>query len=754
MATSLLGLVFWGVAARRYSPEVVGANTALMSAMQLLSMLAQLGMVNVANRFVPTAGRATARLVLTGYVIAFITAMLVGSVFVAGINIWASSLNFIGSNPWLTISFIGATMGWVIFVIQDAVLVGLRQATWVPIENIVFAVAKIVLLFIFVEWIPSYGIFASWVIPSIIIVLPTNFLIFRYLIPRHVRQTAAIATEIKPSEVIRFIFGNYVTTLIWNVTITVLPLVVFSKVGAENSAFFYLPWTIAYSLYLVGANMNMSFLAEVASDSHRLAALSFRTWLQTMRILLPAVLAVFIFAPLVLSLFGGNYVAGGVALLRLLALSSLGYSFTAHYLELARARKRTKDAVIIQAVVCGLALSLGYIFMHYIGITGLGIGWLLAHTTVGVFFAVTKLSRMWLPQLRTSALGKLVPLARKALWTLTHTRINAQALKLVPMILADIDRAGAFIGARHLNHFSVIPTSSEMTVISAGSRKDGREIIIKLPQTETAVATLRHQNDSVSRMRADLRLKDLLPLLPSVVTEGVLHGHHYSVEMLIDGLGGESCAAESSGCDRALLLAASAIRPLHINTAMKVTIDEAILVRWLDKRIAALQSLNMPVRSDEIVASPLSMLASELRASLLGRKMIISWIHGDYWLGNLRVSHDGNQVAGILDWDLSENNSLPFLDYMTLIISTRMLTHGSEIGEVIIDLLKTQNWSDIESAILNQSANDFEIDAIDMRTKLLFTWLVHVTDVLSKAVKPSHNWFWLNINIETVLRTI
>src|SRR3954466_5681045 len=67
--TSALGFLFWVIAARRYSTAVVGINSAAISAMMLVSGVAQLGLNAVLVRYLPRAGGATTRLVTRSYVV-------------------------------------------------------------------------------------------------------------------------------------------------------------------------------------------------------------------------------------------------------------------------------------------------------------------------------------------------------------------------------------------------------------------------------------------------------------------------------------------------------------------------------------------------------------------------------------------------------------------------------------------------------------------------------------------------------------
>src|SRR5512144_1467936 len=62
-----LGFLFWIVAARFYSTQIVGLNSALISAMLFLSGISQLSLNSVLIRFVPHPGTETRSLVTYSY---------------------------------------------------------------------------------------------------------------------------------------------------------------------------------------------------------------------------------------------------------------------------------------------------------------------------------------------------------------------------------------------------------------------------------------------------------------------------------------------------------------------------------------------------------------------------------------------------------------------------------------------------------------------------------------------------------------
>ena len=383
-ATSVLGVVYWVLAARHYTTEAIGLNSAVLSTMMFLASLAQLNLMNALNRFVPSAGVATTRLVIYAYGISAIIAVAVSFIFVLGVDVWSPALQLFVSAPGFGWWFALATLAWCIFVLQDSVLTGLRQATWVPIENLFFALGKIILLVALAAVLPLYGVLASWIIPLVLISLPLNLLIFRRLIPQHVRSTVQAAQPIVPRQIAHYVAGDYMSSLIWIATVDLMPLVVVQQAGATANAYFFLSWTIAYSLYTISRNMGMSLITEAAIAPARLYAYSYRAFIQTARLLVPIVAVLVIGAPYILQLFGGNYAAESTTLLRLLCLSALPSIVVTLYLSIARVQRRMTALLVVQGMVCLLVITLGFWLLNWYGIVGLGWAWLISQTIMAV----------------------------------------------------------------------------------------------------------------------------------------------------------------------------------------------------------------------------------------------------------------------------------------------------------------------------------------------------------------------------------
>ena len=168
--TAILGLGFWGIAARLASAKTVGRASAEIAAMVLLANLAQLSFTTIFDRFLPVTGDRTRQFVRNAYAVCMAVALAVGAIYVvAGFGSRTVPVPF----GWRAL-FVVAVVLWTIFIIQDSVLTGLRAAKWVPVENILFAAAKIALLPIFLHYLPRQGIFLAWVVPAIAVTAITG----------------------------------------------------------------------------------------------------------------------------------------------------------------------------------------------------------------------------------------------------------------------------------------------------------------------------------------------------------------------------------------------------------------------------------------------------------------------------------------------------------------------------------------------------------------------------------------------------
>lgn len=393
-ATSFLGLIYWKLAAQFYDPEVVGINSVIISMMVFLSGLSSLNLHSALNRFIPRTGKNTARFVLLSYLVTILVTCAVVPVFLFGQHALDPENSFLNFGTPFAISFLVANIIWVIFALQDNALIGLRKSIWVPLENISFSVGKIILLVLFVGLLPGFGLFASWVIPVALALIPVNYLIFRHLIPQHVKKTGIKRKPVQPREVVRYVSGDYVGQLMALASSHLLPFIVYTIVGAAAAAYFNIAWLIAVTPSLMATSMSQSLTVEGASDEQKLSQYTLSTLKQMGRILLPLILLLAVGAPLIMQIFGEEYAANGTTVFILLALACIPVALNILSVSIARVQQRIKHILMVTSASCFLSLGFAIALAGQMGLDGVGIAYLGSQTIVAIFLAIPLIYRV------------------------------------------------------------------------------------------------------------------------------------------------------------------------------------------------------------------------------------------------------------------------------------------------------------------------------------------------------------------------
>jgi O-antigen/teichoic acid export membrane protein len=372
---ALLGLPFWAIAAKRYSAETVGLSSTIVSAMMLISGIAQLGLSGILVRYLPGAATRTRRLIGLSYTATIAVSVLAGAMAALTAHAWSPSLNFLALRlPWFVL-FVAAVVVWTVFSLQDSVLVGLRQTHWIPLENAVFAIAKLVLVGAFAVSYPRAGVVLAWIMPGMILIIPVNIAIFARFVPMHLAHSSG-APRWRITDLRRLVFGNYVGNLLAALSSFVIPILVLDELGAARTAYFFVPWTITLGVCLVAANLMTSMVMEVAFVESTLREQTRRVLRAILRSVVPAALCLALLAPYVLRLLGNDYAKHGTLVLRILLIGTIPNAVAAVGLNVARLRHDGRFIALVQGTVAVIFIGVAAVLIPHIGIEGAGVAWL------------------------------------------------------------------------------------------------------------------------------------------------------------------------------------------------------------------------------------------------------------------------------------------------------------------------------------------------------------------------------------------
>lgn len=759
LIASSLGAGYWVLATRWFSPATVGRNYAAVSAMMFIAGLGQLNLANTLVRFVPAAGRRTSRLVGRVYLASASVTLALAAAFVLAVPQFSPQLDFLRT-PAIGGAFVAATAGYAVFVIQDGALTGLRRADWVMFENALFAVAKIGFIALFASTAMASGILWSWYAALALSLVVTNRFLFAHAIPRHAAEgTSSHADPSRPT--LGYLAADFTGAMCWLAAITLPPIFVLDRLGADQSAYFSLAWVVSYALYQLSANMGSSLVVEAANDPVRLAANCRRVLRHTGLLLAGFVGVLTIAAPYLLSVFGPGYARYGTGLLRLLLLSSLPNLVVSTVVSVCRARRRLIPAVCVLVTVCGIAVGLTVALLPVVGIEGAGIGWLSAQCLVAAVLLVRR--SWWLgtgsngagssditsnatesngtASIGTGSIGTgpkrpasrpSVPdlanfLVRRAAAAAIWPADRVTAFRLVRAHGAN--RVGADTGRAVLR---AARTTSDLLIVRAAQ---GGGIVIKCPRAEEARRVLGRQYDVLEHIAADDRLGEWRELLPGVVTRDLAARPPRGVESCLPGVTGSALLRERPRQARVLAATAlAAIRELHEVTGRIEQVGPAQLARWVDEPLAAVERGLRPYRCDAFIAG-LGRLRDRVHGGLSGYRLRVGWVHRDFHPGNVLYEDDGARVTGIVDWGGAVPDGPTDLDAKLFALALDHETCGRPIGDLVAERVEP-GAADPDEALL------------------LVTWLWHVTDNIEKSARFRRNRLWVRNNVLAVLKAM
>lgn len=197
--------------------------------------------------------------------------------------------------------------------------------------------------------------------------------------------------------------------------------------------------------------------------------------------------------------------------------------------------------------------------------------------------------------------------------------------------------------------------------------------IVRVPMGATALERCRRNFKALSRLQE----KSLLPT-PSPCTSGLFGSQPYFVETRLSGRE-PSISWISTKESHALTEQALAfLVELHYSTAQRIQIGKVDFERLFG---APLQELSSYVDGPD--ATIFKGAIDRLSKKLIGTKLLLVHTHGDFKRTNLLCTKT-NQVVGVVDWDLSQEAGLPFVDLLWYLSYERSLQYRIvELSEAI-----------------------------------------------------------------------
>jgi O-antigen/teichoic acid export membrane protein len=378
--TAALGFFFWMVAARYYTSEEVGLASTSISTMMLLASIATLGFNISLVRFLPSSDRKM-EMINSCLTISAAFAILVGAVFLLGLDIWASKLQFLRDNILFPLLFILVTVVWVSSTIVDTVFISRRMAQYSLVRNSFFGLAKIPLP-IFLASLGAFGVFLAWGTSATLALLLGGIFLLRAL-PEY--RIGVMVKRRLLNDMLHYSFWNYIASFFQMAPALALPLLVTNLLSPVKAAYFYIAWMIANLVMTIPSGVSRSLLAEGSNLEAMLVQNTKESIKFSLLLLIPAIALVFLVGDKLLLLFGSDYSQEGHSLLLVLAISALPFALNTIYVSVKNVRKQVDRVVAIYAIIALGTFTISYYLLPTFGLTGAGIAWIASNIAAALY---------------------------------------------------------------------------------------------------------------------------------------------------------------------------------------------------------------------------------------------------------------------------------------------------------------------------------------------------------------------------------
>lgn len=373
IVTSVLGLIFWIVAAHEFDQSAVGVASAAVSAMILLGFTGTVGLGTLLMGELPQRESGRIALLNAALLASGVAGTVLGVLFATLAPLVSSDLSPL-DETWLALLFFAAGVGLTsLSFVLDQALIGLLRGGLQLGRNVVFALVKLLALVAAALALSSAG--APWIYSVWTLGIGSSLVVLGWVYAgverRRMRPAFSSLHRMRGSAA-----SHAAVNLGLESADLAMPILVVALLSAKENAGFYMAWMIAGFLVMVPLSLSMVLYAIESGESGEVGERFRFTLRLSLGFGVLANLALIPAASPALHLFGAAYADQATTLLQLMALGVFPLTIKTHYVALRRLQRRLTTALPI--VWAGTLLELGGGALGAVlgGLNGVAWGWL------------------------------------------------------------------------------------------------------------------------------------------------------------------------------------------------------------------------------------------------------------------------------------------------------------------------------------------------------------------------------------------
>lgn len=382
IVTSALGYCFWILAAHLYSAYDVGLGAALISAMTLAAICANLGVGSALIQTLPLrkAGFEWSLTLNAGLTVVTTASLLSGTITLIALPLVSKQFAIVAHRIDYAIFFLTGVLLIALSNVLDQVFVAERAAQNMLVRNGGVSAMKIPLMALPAlvgAGAGALAVFGSGVLAmaiallgALLLLLPRLRRAYRFFIGR------GIAGQIR--SMLSSLTGNYFINLGGLAMAYLLPVVVSIRLSPADNAYYYTTTSVSSFILMGAAAVSTSLFAEGSHAAESLPQ-KLRSSVRIIALMLaPEIVICLLAGGYILSVFGASYAQHGLLLLRIDAFSAIPDAITSVYVSVLRVQRRLHIAALLNLSTTVITVALSWVLLPEIGIAGQGVAYLIA----------------------------------------------------------------------------------------------------------------------------------------------------------------------------------------------------------------------------------------------------------------------------------------------------------------------------------------------------------------------------------------
>lgn len=380
--SAFLGVIFWIIASKYYSPRDIGIISAIFSATTLISSISSIGLPTALVYYLPRDLNNSSKMINSCLMTSISVPIIISFIFLLGLEIWSPELKIL-TDLKFAIIFIILTIVTTISGLMGGAFIAGRRSSYSMLKDNLYHIIKMFALVIFAS-LGIIGMLISLSIGMIFAIIIGFILLYKTW-----KYVPTLKFDPIIKNMAKFSLENYIAGIFNILPKMILPIMIVNTISAESTGYFYIAMTAAGLLYGISGSISTSLFAE-SSNKEKFENNINKAIMFNILLLIPGILFFIIFGKFILNIFNPIYAENATETLIILSIASIPLSLINIFNGVRSSQNRVKSAIRMNLIVAILTIFLSIILMKTNGIEGVAIAFLIANT-IGAIIVIHRI---------------------------------------------------------------------------------------------------------------------------------------------------------------------------------------------------------------------------------------------------------------------------------------------------------------------------------------------------------------------------